>query len=67
MQLKTKQFWVAGLVIMLFGITMVVVGTINNFLVVEFGVDKFIYVIAALLLGLFTLLYLIRTNLLEKK
>jgi hypothetical protein len=40
MQLKTKQFWASGLVMMLFGITMVVVGTINNFLVVEFGVDK---------------------------
>ncbi|WP_010662335.1 MFS transporter [Marinilabilia salmonicolor] len=40
MQLITKQFWVSGLVMMLFGITMVVVGTINNFLVVEFGVDK---------------------------
>ncbi|WP_291859204.1 sugar MFS transporter [Marinilabilia sp.] len=60
MQLKTKQFWVAGLVMMLFGITMVVVGTINNFLIVEFGVDKlFIGLCASVLaagvfLGLFS-------------
>ena len=49
-QLKTRQFWVAGLVMMLFGITMVAVGTINNFLVMEFGVDKlFISLCASLL------------------
>ncbi|MGQ1891169.1 MFS transporter [Thermophagus sp. OGC60D27] len=41
MKEKTIQFIAAGLVMMLFGITMVVVGTINNYLTVNFGVDKF--------------------------
>ncbi len=40
MDRKKVQFVVTGLVMMLFGITMVVVGTINNFIMVEFGVDK---------------------------
>lgn len=40
MHKKKVQFVVTGLVMMLFGITMVVVGTINNFLMVDFGVDK---------------------------
>jgi fucose permease len=40
MDRKKLQFVATGLVMMLFGITMVVVGTINNFIMVEFGVDK---------------------------
>ncbi len=40
MNKKTIRFIAAGLVMMLFGITMVVVGTINNYLTVQFGVDK---------------------------
>ncbi|WP_234408867.1 MFS transporter [Marinilabilia salmonicolor] len=40
MNKKTVRFIAAGLVMMLFGITMVVVGTINNYLTVRFGVDK---------------------------
>jgi len=40
MQKKTIQFLVAGQVMMLFGITMMAVGTINNHLTVTFDVDK---------------------------
>lgn len=40
MDRKKLQFAATGLVMMLFGITMVVVGTINNFVMVEFVVDK---------------------------
>lgn len=40
MRKKTIQFIAAGLVMMLFGITMVAVGTINNYLTVSFDVDK---------------------------
>ena len=41
MKKKTIQFIAAGLVMMLFGITMVVVGTINNYITIRFQVDKF--------------------------
>jgi MFS family permease len=117
MQLKTKQFWVSGLVMMLFGwgssflislagIAIMGLGmaaffpvmmgyTVSHFpenpgtalslvmamglggnllinyitglMLDSFGVDKFIYVIAALIVGLFILLYLIRTRLLDQK
>ena len=40
MDKRKVQFVATGLVMMLFGITMVVVGTINNFIMVEFVVDK---------------------------
>lgn len=41
MNKRTLQFVATGLVMMLFGITMVVVGTINNYLTVTFNTDKF--------------------------
>ncbi|MGV8094770.1 MAG: sugar MFS transporter [Mangrovibacterium sp.] len=40
MSKTTLQFTATGLVMMLFGITMVVVGTINDFLTSEYQVDK---------------------------
>ncbi|MGM0377684.1 MAG: MFS transporter [Bacteroidota bacterium] len=40
MEKRTIQFLVAGLVMMLFGITMMVVGTINNYLTITFDVNK---------------------------
>ncbi len=40
MNKRTRQFIATGLVMMLFGITMVVVGTINDFLTSEYRVDK---------------------------
>lgn len=40
MDKRIFQFVATGLVMMLFGITMVVVGTINNYLTVTFNVDK---------------------------
>ncbi|MFO8000668.1 MAG: MFS transporter [Marinilabilia sp.] len=40
METKTIQFLLAGLVMMLFGITMMVVGTINNYLTITFDVNK---------------------------
>ena len=53
MDKRNLQFIAAGLVMMLFGITMVVVGTINNYLTVEFGADKVLigYCAAILALG----------------
>jgi MFS transporter, FHS family, glucose/mannose:H+ symporter len=53
MNKRNLQFIAAGLVMMLFGITMVVVGTINNYLTVEFGADKVLigYFAAILALG----------------
>ncbi len=41
MNKRNLQFVATGLVMMLFGVTMVVVGTINNYLTVSFDVDKF--------------------------
>ncbi|MFW5753426.1 MAG: MFS transporter [Marinilabiliaceae bacterium] len=40
MEKRTIQFLLAGLVMMLFGITMMVVGTINNYLTITFDVGK---------------------------
>jgi len=40
MNKKTLQFIAAGTVMMLFGFTMVVIGTINDFLTIEYKVDK---------------------------
>jgi len=40
MNQKTLQFIAAGTVMMLFGITMVIIGTINDFLTSEYMVDK---------------------------
>lgn len=40
MNKKTLRFVAAGLVMMLFGITMVVIGTINDFLTSKYQVDK---------------------------
>jgi MFS transporter, FHS family, glucose/mannose:H+ symporter len=53
MDKRNLQFIAAGLVMMLFGITMVVVGTINNYLTVEFGAGKVLigYYAAILALG----------------
>lgn len=54
MNKRNLQFIASGLVMMLFGITMVVVGTINNYLTLEFDADKtFIgYCAAVLALGI---------------
>lgn len=50
MSKRKIKFIATGLVMMLFGITMVVVGTINNYLTIQFGVDKlFIGLCAAVL------------------
>jgi len=50
MDKKTVQFFATGLIMMIFGITIVLIGTINNFLMDEFGVDKlYIGVCAAVL------------------
>lgn len=49
---KTLQFTATGLVMMLFGITMVVVGTINDFLTSTYPVDKLFIGFCASLLTL---------------
>lgn len=60
MDIRKLQFWATGLVMMLFGITMVVVGTINDFLTTTYHVDKIFIgfcasmLTAGILIGSFT-------------
>src|SRR5690554_3761237 len=60
MRKKSVHFLAAGMVMMLFGITMVAVGTINNYLTINFRVDKLFIgfcasvLAAGILIGSFT-------------